>query len=156
MVYRTIVTRKVERTFAEINAGNWQVMVDGLGRDFTYRFHGRHALGGVRSTRESMSAWWERVARLLPGHRIDVQEVVVSGGPRRTRLAVRAVVHGDLPDGSRYENVMFQLMTLRWGKVVEIETLEDLQVLDRALRVVAEHGREEASAAPIEDAPPGR
>lgn len=47
---------------------------------------------------------------------------------------------GDLPDGSEYRNVMIQLMTLRWGKVAEVETLEDLQALEAALRVCAEAG----------------
>ena len=42
-------------------------------------------------------------------------------------------------------------MTLRWGKVVSVETLEDLQVLDRALATVAAAGVAETSAAPISD-----
>lgn len=42
-------------------------------------------------------------------------------------------------------------MTLRWGKVVSVETLEDLQVLDRAQATVAAAGVTRASAAPISD-----
>jgi hypothetical protein len=45
---------------------------------------------------------------------------------------------------------MFQFMTLRWGKVMEVETVEDLQVLTHALAVVAASGKTEATAAPIE------
>jgi hypothetical protein len=40
-------------------------------------------------------------------------------------------------------------MTLKWGKVVAVETVEDLQVLERALRKVADAGNPEAAAAPI-------
>ena len=44
-----------------------------------------------------------------------------------------------------------QVMTLRWGKVVSVETLEDLQVLDRAQATVAAAGVTGASDAPISD-----
>jgi hypothetical protein len=59
------------------------------------------------------------------------------------------VVSGPLPNGERYENLVFQFMTLRWGKVSSVETVEDLQVLERALQIVAEAGNSEAGAAPI-------
>ena len=40
-------------------------------------------------------------------------------------------------------------MTLRWGKVSSVETVEDLQVLERALQIVADSGKPEALADPI-------
>ena len=46
---------------------------------------------------------------------------------------------------------MFQFMTLKWGKVTSVETIENLQVLERALRIVAESGNAEASAPALED-----
>ncbi|WP_229116331.1 hypothetical protein [Parenemella sanctibonifatiensis] len=46
MSYAKIVRRKVRDTFAMINSGNYQAMVDGLGTPFEYVFHGEHALGG--------------------------------------------------------------------------------------------------------------
>lgn len=153
-MYAAVVRRKVVETFEAINQGDYARMIDGLDDRFTYRFHGRHALGGFRCTKESMAAWWERVLRLLPGARFTVEEVIVSGGPWRTRLAVRTHVRGPLPDGTVYENVMIQLMTLRWGRVTEVETLENLQELERALAVVAAHGQAEATAEPIEDPAP--
>jgi ketosteroid isomerase-like protein len=55
-----------------------------------------------------------------------------------------------VPNGDRYENTVFQFMTLAWGKVTSVETVEDLQALERALRIVAESGVEEALASPIE------
>jgi ketosteroid isomerase-like protein len=151
MIYAWIVGARVRATFEKINDGDYRAMVDGLASSFRYRFHGDHALGGVRTTRESMLRWWERVVRLLPGARFDVQDVLVNGGPWRTRIAVRSSISGDLPDGTRYENTVFQFMTLVWGRVSSVETVEDLQVLERALEAVAESGVEEARAAPIVD-----
>ncbi|NHU84887.1 nuclear transport factor 2 family protein [Kocuria sp. JC486] len=151
MIYAMMVEKKVRRTFEAINDGNYGAMLDGLAGNFTYHFHGKHALGGRRRTRTSMEAWWQRVFRLLPGAIFDVREVFVSGGPWRTRVVVNSRVQGDLPDGSTYRNTVLQLMTLRWGKVVDVETLEDLQELERALNVVFDYGNPEARAEPIED-----
>lgn len=150
-MYRRIVERKVRQTFERINAGDWMVMVDSLAPEFEYVFHGDHALGGRRTTRHSMIRWWTRVTALLPGVEFQVRDVIVSGGPAHTRVAVRAVVSGDLPDGGTYRNTMFQFMTLSRGKVTTVETIEDLQVLDRALAVVARYGQPDAAAEPITD-----
>ena len=150
-MYAMIVRAKVRGVFERINQGDYRSMVDGLADDFVYVFHGEHALGGRRTTRDAMIRWWERTLRLLPGARFDVQDVLVNGGPWRTRVATRARVSGRLPDGSRYENTVFQFLILRWGKVTDIETVEDLQVLRRALDVVAASGVAEALEPPIRD-----
>lgn len=150
-MYQRIVRSKVRTTFERINDGDYMTMVDGLAPSFEYVFHGEHALGGRRTTRAAMIRWWERVVALLPGARFDVQDVLVGGGPWRTRIAVRSLVSGELPGGIRYENTVFQLLTLTWGKVTSVETIEDLQVLERALRAVAATGKPEALAAPITD-----
>lgn len=155
-MYHTIVRRKVHSTFAEISRGNWKPMVEGLAEPFEYVFHGEHALGGVRTTRGSMEAWWERIMRLLPGAKFEVLEVLVSGWPWRTRVAARVHITGDLPNHGRYENTMFQFLTIRWGMVSEIESLEDLQRLERALAAVASAGLVEAEAAPIDDRSTGQ
>src|SRR5690606_17783205 len=151
-MYNHIVRSKVRATFERINEGDYLKMVDGLAPQFEYRFHGEHALGGHRATRDAMIRWWERATRLLPGVRFDVQEVLVSGRPWRTRVAVRSRVSGALPDGERYENTVFQFLTLAWGRVTDVETMEDLQVLERALDAVEAAGVSEAAAAPITDA----
>ncbi|MHC9043958.1 nuclear transport factor 2 family protein [Microbacterium saperdae] len=149
MVYAMIVRRKVRRTFEQINTGDYAAMVDGLSDEFEYVFHGEHALGGRRVTKDAMNRWWERTLSVLPGATFDVREVLVNGGPWKTRVAVRSVVSGPLPDGELYENTVFQFMTITWGKVTAVETVEDLQVLERALRKVADAGNAEAVAAPI-------
>lgn len=68
---------------------------------------------------------------------------------KRTMVLHSNRVRGPLPAGEQYENLVFQFMTLRWGKVSTVETVEDLQVLERALCLVADSGKPEALAAPI-------
>lgn len=150
-MYHAIVRARVRGVFEQISAGSFRAMVDGLADEFVYLFHGEHALGGRRTTRDAMVRWWERTMRLLPGARFDILDVLVNGWPWRTRVAVRSRIAGLLPDGSRYENTVFQFMTLRWGRVTDVETVEDLQVLERALAAVAASGLAEASASPITD-----
>jgi len=149
-MYKMIVRSQVRRVFDRINHGDYLAMVDGLADEFVYVFHGEHALGGRRTSREAMIRWWERTLRLLPGARFEVEDVLVDGGPWRTRVATRAQVSGALPDGSIYANTVFQFLTLRWGRITDVETVEDLQVLQRALDAVAASGVTEALSAPIE------
>jgi ketosteroid isomerase-like protein len=146
-----MVRARVRATFARINAGDYMAMVDGLAPAFVYKFHGNHALGGRRTSRTAMIEWWARTFRLLPGVRFDVREVLVEGGPWRSRIAVRSFVSGELPGNERYENTVFQFITLVWGRVTSVETIEDLQILERALHAVADAGRPEALATPIAD-----
>ena len=150
-MYRRIVRAKVRAMFDRINAGDFMAMVDGLAPAFEYHFHGQHALGGKRTSRAGMIRWWERVLELLPGARFEVQDVLVNGCPWRTRIAVHASISGALPSGAHYENTVFQFMTLSWGKVVSVETVEDLQKLESALADVAAAGNPAALAAPIMD-----
>ena len=149
MLYATIVRRKIKRTFRDINQGDIQPMLNTLADPFVYIFHGTHALGGRRTSKSAMRLWWERVFRLLPGIRFDVQEVVISGCPWNMRVAVRSLVSGDLPNGELYSNTAFQFMNLRWGRITRIETMEDTQLLEQVLRVVAESGYVEALEPPM-------
>ncbi|WAU85147.1 nuclear transport factor 2 family protein [Streptomyces sp. Qhu-G9] len=151
-MYHRIVAAKLRKAFADINAGNWQSMVDTLAPDFTYVFYGEHALSGERHTVEAMSLWWQRVFRLIPDAGFEPLEIVISGGPWLTKVATRVRIGGPLPDGTRYDNIMTQFMYLKWGRITEIHTLEDTVVLQRALDSIAASGNAEAHAEPITDA----
>ncbi len=152
-MYHRIVAGKVRQAFAEIGAGNYEAMIAGMAPRFTYRFYGEHALSGERHTAEALRRWWQRSFRLMHDPTFEVQDVVVSGWPWRTTIAtmvsVRAQVAGDRP----YQNVVMQFMTMKWGKITSVRTLEDTVVLQRALDAAAAAGTTEAHAAPITDAP---
>lgn len=154
-MYHALVRSRLLSVFADINRGNAQPMLTALADEFRYRFHGEHALGGERRSREAMRRWWDRVFRLLPHARFVVTDALVTGWPWHTRIALRLRIRGDLPGGEPYENTMMQFLTMRWGRVTEIESLEDLQQLMRALDQVALAGNPEAHAAPIPDEPRG-
>lgn len=150
-MYHRIVARRTRAIFHAINTGDYEPMLAGLASPFEYQFHGEHCLAGRRTTVTAMRAWWERVFRLMPQVRFEPAEILVVGWPWNTRIAVSATVSGPLPDGSVYQNTLNQFMRLRWGRITQIRTLEDTEVLRRALDVLAASGVTEAHAAPITD-----
>jgi ketosteroid isomerase-like protein len=150
-MYHRFVKSKVHSTFAQISAGKWEPMIKVMAPRFTYRFYGNSALSGERHTTEAVRLWWQRSFRLMPSATFDVLDIVVSGGPWNTAIATAVAVHGTFADGSSYENVFNQFMHMKWGRVTEIRTLENTEVLQQAMDRLAAAGYEEAHAAPITD-----
>ncbi|MEA2396528.1 MAG: hypothetical protein QOK25_84 [Thermoleophilaceae bacterium] len=150
-LYRFVVAFQVRRLFGSLNRHDWQPVLEGLAPEFIYRFHGETSISGVRRRRETVDAWFQRVFRILPDARFELQDLMVAGPPWNTRVATHATISGNLPDGAPYENTFKQRIALSWGKVSSIETVEDTQKLDRAMRALAANGFEEAVAAPLND-----
>lgn len=150
-MYKTIVERKVRNTFAAINAGNYQAMIDGLAPEFEYTFLGEHPLGGRRTTVNTMDQWWQRVFRLVPGAEFVVHDVVVQGHPVDTRIAVRCTIKSTLLPGEQYSNEVMQFMRLRLGKITSIETLEDTARLERFMATLDPSEYPDAIAEPLAD-----
>lgn len=128
-MYHRFVKSKVHSAFVQISAGNWEPMVKALAPRFSYRFYGDSALSGERHTTEAVRQWWQRSFRLMPSATFDVLDIVVSGSPWNTSIATAVAVHGTFADGSSYDNVFNQLMRMKWGRVAEIRTLENTEVL---------------------------
>jgi ketosteroid isomerase-like protein len=156
-MYKMIVRAKLRRLYAGVATGNWQSIVDNLADTFVYRFIGDTPLGGTRRTKAAMAAWWTRILTLCPGARLTPQRILVEGWPWHT--TVMTYVHFDAmipgPGGVGrvpYQNEVMQLMTLRWGRLTAILTIEDTQRFARILPDLAAAGIMEAVAEPIRDA----
>jgi ketosteroid isomerase-like protein len=154
-MYRSIVRQRVLGLFAKANRGNWTAIVDILSDRFSYRFAGDTPLGGTRTTKPAMRAWFERLYRLFPGAQFRPQMVVVEGPPWNTRVMTHVRIEGMAPDASGqskpYANEFMQLMQLRWGRITNVVTLEDTQRFVAILPALAAAGISEATAAPITD-----
>lgn len=156
-MYRTIVKRRVLSLFAQANQGDWAAVVDALAPRFSYRFVGDTPLGGTRTTHAAMRLWWQRLYRLFPGAQFVPQSVVVQGPPWATTIMTHVRILGTAPTASDrsarpYENEFMQKMTLRWGKITEVVTLEDTQRFVNVLPALAAAGIADATQAPIADA----
>ena len=84
------------------------------------------------------------------GLQLTVHDVWVQGLPHDTTIIVRWSGTDTFPDGSPYNNHGVHVIRMKWGKVVDIDANEDLQVVAELLAARAAQGMEEAKAPPIE------
>jgi ketosteroid isomerase-like protein len=158
VMYRSIVRWRVRSLFHQANLGNWQAIVDSLAPVFVYRFVGDTPLGGTRTTKSSMQAWFQRIYKLVPDAQLHPEVIVVEGAPWNTRVMTYVKFRGTLPPvvgylGDAYENEVMQLMTLRWGRISSVITLEDTQRFVAILPRLSAAGIADATASPITDLP---
>lgn len=150
-MYHSIVKNLVINSFKELSLGNYQAATALMAEDCSYQFVGQHALGGRRSNRVLISKWFERFLRILPEFQFRPTEVLVNGWPWKTKVAVKLYVSWQRPDGKAYKNVALQMMTLKWGKAVDIVTIDDTHGFGALLDDLAQQfGVKEAAAVPIE------
>lgn len=150
-MYHFIVKKLVRNSFKQLSNGSYHAAAELMAENCHYYFVGNHALGGRRSSRVLISQWFERFLRILPGFQFAPAEVLVNGWPWRTMVAVKLNVAWQRPDGQEYKNVALQMVTLKWGKAVDIITIDDADGFGALLKDVAQKfGVAEALAAPIE------
>jgi ketosteroid isomerase-like protein len=61
------------------------------------------------------------------GLRFEIEDILVNGGPWRTRVAVRAQDYLAGPSGDVYNNRVVAVLELRWGKLTSWEDYEDTE-----------------------------
>jgi ketosteroid isomerase-like protein len=154
MIYRAIVRRRIRSIFDDANRGNVGAMIDALSSRFVYRFVGDTPLGGQRSSKAAMKAWWERLYRMFPGAKFHLQTIVVEGMPWATTVMTYVKINGTVPADAGigrvpYENEFMQLMQLKWGKVTSVTTLEDTLRFANVLPRLAKAGIADATAVQI-------
>jgi ketosteroid isomerase-like protein len=147
---RALATAMVRRTFRDFSATGYPKLVERYAPRFEYRFAGEHALGGVRRTRSTLTAWFGRLFSLVPDGQARVREVFVAGWPWRMKLLVLAEVRSVALD---YRNDMVQEIEMRWGRITRMWTLEDTQKLVGMLDKAAANGSSAAAAPPLNDPP---
>lgn len=152
-MYHAAVKRIARNAFEDLSSRKIDPLLERSAPDLRHTFAGDHALGGTRHSREAFRAWLERLFRLFPELTFNIDDVVASGPPWNTRLAISWTDRGTVADGVDYENEGVHLLRLEWGRLVELEANLDTQHLERTLNRMAAAGIEEAAAEPIEKAP---
>ena len=148
---RWLTERLCRRAFDDLNAGRIDSLLRKCRSDVAHRFAGDHALGGRRYSVEGLQRWFDRLHHLFPELQFTIHDVLVTGGPRDTRVVIRWTDTGMMRTGETYENRGIHYLRLRWGRVALIEAHLDTQVVERACERMAAQGVTEAQAAPIED-----
>lgn len=151
-MYHSIVTQTARTAFKNLSDRTVEPLLEQCAPDLRHTFAGEHALGGTRHSRAAFRAWLGRLYRLFPELQFTVRDVVVSGPPWNTRLALAWTDRGRAADGETYENEGMHLLRLKWGRLVDLEAQLDTQHLERTLDRMAASGIDEAAASPIEEA----
>ncbi len=150
-MYANIVAGNVRSSWQRLNARDSAGLLAQFAPNFRYEFFGVHALGGVRHTKKAVKKFFDRVFSIFPNAQFEIQHVLVKGMPWNTTVVALVQIQATLANGQSYQNQISQTIRIKWGRIVEILTLEDTQKLVNALQVQLEAGILEAGAAPITD-----
>ena len=149
MLYKRIVKSRIRQAFDHVNNHRWDELMRSIAPNVHHRFGGSHAIGGQRHDRETLRLWFERLARVLPNLHLEIKTIWVTGWPWHTMVFVQWDGTATLLDGGPYSQHAIHAITLRWGKIHELDVFEDSQAVDRALKAQAAAGLDEALAEPI-------
>lgn len=149
VIYNYIVKQQVKKSFALVNERRFDELVKSMVLNVRHSFAGDHALGGVRHDQAAVRTWLGRLARLMPTLHITVTNIVVKGFPHNTLAIVRWTATATLLNGDSYVNKGVHFITLKWGKVTELDVYEDTLVVYRGLEKQYAAGIEEAHAPQI-------
>jgi ketosteroid isomerase-like protein len=153
-MYHAMVKRIARNAFEDLSNRKVEPLIERAAPDLRHTFAGDHALGGTRRSREAFRAWMERLYRLFPELTFTIRDMMATGPPWNTRLALFWADRGVAADGVDYENDGVHLLRLEWGRLTELHARLDTQHLERTLDRMAAAGIEEAAADPIENADP--
>jgi len=148
-MYHAFIRRQVRKSFASLGTVSPFDDVGNLAPDIEHVFAGDSAIGGARRGPAAFVRWLERVYRLLPDLKFEVQDVIVSGGPFNTRVAVHWQSRANSVAGYPYANDGVHLIRMSKGRITHIRVFTDTEVIARTMAAVAEMGIEEASALPL-------
>jgi ketosteroid isomerase-like protein len=148
-MYKAIARRKAQATFDALSRGDWKSTQKDVAPDVHHVFPGANAIGGERHSKEALERWFERLYRLIPDLRFEVQRISVKGWPWDMMVAVEWTDHGHASDGVHYENEGAHWIRLRRGKATYIHAYLDTEKVTAICDRLAQAGVEEAAAAPI-------
>ena len=101
---------------AKFEVGNtaYRHWFDGLAMLHRFAFAG--ALGGTRRTRTAIKCWYDCLPGALPGLSFEIKEIVMTGWPWATTLAVEWRDFRHTLDGQPFTDRGVHFMSLRWGQ----------------------------------------
>jgi ketosteroid isomerase-like protein len=137
-MYKAAVRALVRRGIRRLNAGDPTFLLRLAAPDAEIAFPGenswstmfrpvtkgrdRHATHrGIDECR----AFAERFAET--GLRLEIEDILVNGGPWNTRVAVRANDHRPGEHGDDYDNRVVAFLEIRWGRMRSWEDYEDTE-----------------------------
>lgn len=72
-MYHMIVKRRLTSVFQRLGKGDYEYALSDVGTTIDHHFSGDHCLGGKLTSARAMRQWFERLFRLFPNLRFDIQ-----------------------------------------------------------------------------------
>lgn len=153
-MYHAIVKRRIMSLFEAINRGDAAPVLAAFARQPDHVMIGHHALSGRRTSKPAITAWYERLFRLLPDVHFEVRRIDIAGPPWATLATVEWVERNSGTDGVVTTNAGIHVISLRWGRMTRLVIMTNTVALGATLHRIAAAGTAEALADPITDAAP--
>ncbi len=150
-MYHAVIRAIVKNLFRALNKGDYEPILAGLAPQFEHWFVGTHALSGLRTSMPTTRAWYERLFKIFPNIKFDIRNIVVSGWPWNTLVAVEWTDSYTLLNGEKRTNCGVHMIRLVWGKGVSVHIYCDTELLLENLAIQKAGGIGEASYAPLID-----
>ena len=148
-MYHAIMRSKVRGVFEALSRGDYQPVLASLAPQFEHWFVGTHALAGLRTSLSVTKAWYERLYRIFPDLRFDLNRVVSQGTPWDTTVTIEWTDHFTLRTGEKRSNCGVHIIRFRWTKAVSVRIYCDTALLIENLALQSQHGVEEAKLLPL-------
>jgi ketosteroid isomerase-like protein len=136
LLYPRAVELLLQRNLAALRAGDPEPLLKLDADDVRFTFPGSSSWAGTLHSKQELRGWIGRFLEI--GLELHADEVVVSGPPWNTTIALRCTDHLDAPDGTRvYTNRAVLWGRVAWGLLREYEVYEDTErslALDAWLR----------------------
>lgn len=150
-MYKSFVRRRARDTFRRLSEGEYEDALKGMVTNVRHTYLGAHPCGGTRHSVAGVQRWFERVYRLFPDLRHELKEVLVSGGPWNTVVAVQWVGYVKSPEiDEPLEFDGVHIVRFKWGRITEVIAYPDSAKVETYCRQLAARGVAEAAAPPIE------
>lgn len=149
-MYHTIVKRNLVKSFEALNKGDYQFVTRQFSEDARHWFSGdNHPLAGLRTNKADILAWYDRLARLMPDLKFQIEKISVSGLPNKTIAFLEWTDTLSDRSGKQYSNRGVHVIGISWVKVISLEVFCDTEYLKGYFDALIQQGISEASADPI-------
>jgi ketosteroid isomerase-like protein len=138
-MYAWLVGRVIRSLYRKLSEGRVDAVVKLAAPQVELVVPGTTAWSGSFHGRDAYETWLRGFVSVQP--QLSVRDVVVSGGPWNTRIAVRMTE----TVGVGYRNECVDYLRLRWGKVRRHEVFLDTQCLAELSTSLANAGAPAAS-----------
>lgn len=143
-MYYSIVRSKIRKAFESVNKKDYAALMPGLAAKVRHSFAGDHSLGGVRSDRQHLLLWFQRLGIVIPNLRLSINKIYVRGLPHDTTAIAIRTAAATLANGDSYCNRGVHIINIKWGKIVSLDVFEDSQAVAIALEKQVMCGVKEA------------